>query len=121
MKRDEVGLLAAIFVVVLIVLACTTGCTSTEHIRLDQDAQDTAEQAGCQPLPVCEIPPAANSLQLNNALWSCVLEYRALYSVCYHLVHPAMAAPGNDFETATGCTQNSVPGAPCVPVPAEVF
>lgn len=122
MKRDELGLLAAIFVVVLIVLACTTGCTSTEHVRLDKDPGALATEAGCAPLPVCEIPPAANSTQLTSALWACVLEYRALYSVCYHMAHPLFANPG----TAQTCFQDSVPGAPvnCVPlqaIPAEVF
>jgi uncharacterized lipoprotein YajG len=43
--------------------------------------------AACAPLPVCSIPPASSSTQLEQALWECVLEYRALYSVCYHMQH----------------------------------
>lgn len=39
----------------------------------------------CQPLPACDIPTGSNSTQLEEALWKCVMEYRALYSVCYHI------------------------------------
>jgi hypothetical protein len=36
----------------------------------------------CEPLPVCNIPASSTSSQLEEALWSCVVEYRAMYSVC---------------------------------------
>lgn len=90
MKRDEWGAFWCIvfFCAWALGLALLTGCSSTEGIRLDKSPQDTAEEAGCQPLPLCTIPPEANSTQLESALWACVHEYRALYSQCYHLAHP---------------------------------
>lgn len=36
----------------------------------------------CPPLPACTIPTRATPKQLSEALYTCVLEYRALYSVC---------------------------------------
>jgi hypothetical protein len=72
-------------------------CSSTEGIRLDKSPRDTAQEAACQPLPACDIPPGANSTQLESALWACVLEYRALYSVCYHLARPLAAEPAEVF------------------------
>lgn len=80
--------------VILLAVLALAACGTTEHIRLDQAPQDTAEAAGCSPLPLCEIPPGANSTQLESALWACVLEYRALYSACYHLAHPQLPAQG---------------------------
>jgi hypothetical protein len=71
----------AIIFLALFVLA---GCSTTEHLDLG-DPQEATKAASCAPLPLCDIPPGANSTQLETALWACVKEYRALYSVCYHM------------------------------------
>jgi hypothetical protein len=42
---------------------------------------------------VCDISRGATSTQLEAALWACVLEYRALYSQCLHLVKPVKPPP----------------------------
>jgi hypothetical protein len=62
---------------VMIALAALAGC---------QHAPPPVDQprVSCEPLPTCAafIPPMATSTQLENGLWACVLEYRALYSSC---------------------------------------
>jgi hypothetical protein len=84
------GFLAATvrrWVLVLFFLALAlgiAGCGTTEHLDLG-DPQEATKAASCAPLPLCDIPPGANSTQLETALWACVKEYRALYSVCYHM------------------------------------
>src|SRR5688500_873291 len=93
LQPDEKGAMLALWAIALVVLACMGlfGCSSTEGIRLDKSPQDTAREAAGQPLPVCEIPPNATSTQLDSALWGCVLEYRALFPQCAHMVSPPQA------------------------------
>lgn len=101
MKRDEFDTLRTVVAICLLALLLSflTGCKTTEGIRLDKDPNTLAGEATCAPLPLCDIPPAATSTQLESSLWACVLEYRALYSACYHLVHPLTAAPLADADT----------------------
>jgi len=72
----------ALAVVLLLPLA---GCQTREAVKLPPDQGRAAVTLACPPLPACDIPPGANSTQLTSALWACVLEYRALYSVCFHM------------------------------------
>lgn len=73
----------------LIAVLALAGCATAEHVNLDGTPAEQATQAGCDPLPLCTVPPDASSIQLTSALWACVLEYRGLYAKCYHLAHPA--------------------------------
>lgn len=76
------------FIALLVVLMLALGgCASGRHLELPPAPQDAAQKAACPPLPVCDIPPGANSTQLELALWKCVLDYRAMYSVCFHMVN----------------------------------
>jgi hypothetical protein len=110
MKRDEMGfLVVAVWLMALGVLIGLTGCGTLETKRNPNDAGDIAQEAGCPPLPVCEIPPEANAKQLQSALWACVLEYRALYSQCTHLVKPVKVpkvTPGTGYGMAYCHTTN---------------
>lgn len=60
----------------VLVLLLLTGCQTAPAV--DRPVVD------CEPLPTCDafIPPDASSTQLEMGLWSCVLEYRALYLSC---------------------------------------
>jgi hypothetical protein len=80
-----------VMAVVLLVVSWLTGCSSLPEER-PPGAQDVAKEALCPPLPVCDIPGNANAKQLTEALWSCVLEYRALYSMCKHGTAPDLQA-----------------------------
>lgn len=92
------ALITVVFVCLLALLwSFLAGCTTTEGVVLDKTPEDIAVEAACVPLPVCDIPPRANSTQLESALWACVLEYRALFSQCFHLVHPMEARPAEVF------------------------
>lgn len=64
------------------------GCSTTDHIDLG-DPKEATKAASCGPLPLCSsyIPINATPKQLVDGLYACVLEYRALYSVCYHMAN----------------------------------
>lgn len=74
-----------------VLLLPLSGCAARPT---NSDATPPAlEAAACAPLPTCPIPAGASSTQLELALWECVLEYRSLYSVCYHMQHGALRGP----------------------------
>jgi len=78
-KRFQHAVMALIFAILLLAgISLLSGCQTPAAVQ--------RPQVPCEPLPVCFIPPGANSTQLETALWGCVLEYRALYSHCAHRV-----------------------------------
>jgi hypothetical protein len=81
---------AVVLCILAVVFMSLFGCSTLGRERREspQDAGDVAQEAACGPFPVCEIPPGASSKQLNSALWGCVLEMRAQWSKCLHLVNP---------------------------------
>lgn len=70
-------------VLACVLLTMCAGCVA----RPPREDVPAVDAAACAPLPLCAVPPKASSTQLETALWECVLEYRALYSVCYNLSH----------------------------------
>lgn len=69
-RIDLAWTLAAILVVLMI-----AGCATAPE-PVDRPV------VSCEPIRPCDIPPAANSTQLEAALWACVLELRAQYRSC---------------------------------------
>jgi hypothetical protein len=82
MNKVQRFLLTVILVLLYMAgLMLMSGCA---HTPAEQAPPQTT---GCAPLPVCDVTPKASSTQLEIDLWECVVEYRALYSICYQLQH----------------------------------
>lgn len=66
------------------VVVCTllAGCKTAPAQGIHPSAEELAREARCAPLAPCDIPPGANSEQLESALLACLLEYRGLYAYC---------------------------------------